>query len=118
MRWRAPCAFLISMMLAASCAVGRDITLPARDAERLAAARGVRRLAPAVLRLVAHQPGHAAAGRADTARVPFAYDTTSPRPRGDSTAALRWIDLIQDSVLRPSWTRACGITATCAPRSP
>src|SRR5713226_4276 len=37
---------------------------------------------------------------ADTARLPFAYDTTSPRPRGDSTAALRWIDLIQDSVLR------------------
>src|SRR2546428_1602111 len=36
----------------------------------------------------------------DTARVPFAYDTTSPRPRGDSTAALRWVDLIQDSVLR------------------
>src|SRR2546430_15799641 len=37
---------------------------------------------------------------ADTARVPFAYDTTSPGPRGDSTVALRWLDLIQDSVLR------------------
>src|SRR5881275_1900758 len=37
---------------------------------------------------------------ADTARVPFAYDTTSPGTRLDSTAALRWLDLIQDSVLR------------------
>src|SRR5207237_2397083 len=27
---------------------------------------------------------------ADTARVPFAYDTASPAPRMDSTAALRW----------------------------
>ena len=36
----------------------------------------------------------------DTARVPFAYDTTLPGPRGDSGAALRWLDLIQDSVLR------------------
>src|SRR5213594_4049904 len=36
----------------------------------------------------------------DTARVPFAYDTTSPGTRLDSTAALRWLDLIQDSVLR------------------
>ncbi len=37
---------------------------------------------------------------ADTARVPFAYDTAPPAPRMDSTAALRWLDLIQDSVLR------------------
>ena len=37
---------------------------------------------------------------ADTARVPFSYDTTSPGSRVDSTAALRWLDLIQDSVLR------------------
>src|SRR5438552_2407080 len=37
---------------------------------------------------------------ADTARVPFAYDTTYPGPHGDSTVALRWLDLIQDSVLR------------------
>src|SRR3989475_6383885 len=37
---------------------------------------------------------------ADTARVPFAYDTAFQGPRGDSTAALRWLDLIQDSVLR------------------
>src|SRR5438132_12265204 len=37
---------------------------------------------------------------ADTARVPFAYDTALPGPRGDSGAALRWVDLIQDYVLR------------------
>src|SRR5206468_4132905 len=37
---------------------------------------------------------------ADTARVPFGYDTSSVRTSGDSTAALRWVDLIQDSVLR------------------
>src|SRR5437867_696369 len=38
----------------------------------------------------------------DTARVPFTYDTTPlpPRPGADSGAALRWLDLIQDSVLR------------------
>ena len=36
----------------------------------------------------------------DTARVPFAYDTTLPGPRGDSGRALQWLDLIQDSVLR------------------
>src|SRR6058998_462858 len=38
----------------------------------------------------------------DTARVPFAYDTTPlpSRPGADSGAALRWLDLIQDSVLR------------------
>src|SRR5207245_11215782 len=35
---------------------------------------------------------------ADTARVPFVYDT-APRGRGDSAVALRWLDLIQDSVL-------------------
>src|SRR2546427_9237556 len=37
---------------------------------------------------------------ADTARVPFGYDTSSVRAGGDSGAALRWVDLIQDSVLR------------------
>src|SRR5438876_6071564 len=37
---------------------------------------------------------------ADTARVPFGYDTASVRAGGDSGAALRWVDLIQDSVLR------------------
>src|SRR2546429_8354910 len=36
----------------------------------------------------------------DTARVPFAYDTTSPGPRRDSGAALQWLDLIQDPVPR------------------
>ncbi len=37
---------------------------------------------------------------ADTARLRFSYDTTAPGPRVDATAALRWLDLIQDSVLR------------------
>jgi multidrug efflux system outer membrane protein len=35
----------------------------------------------------------------DTARVPFAYDTT-PATAGADSAALRWVDLVQDSVLR------------------
>src|SRR3989440_11670201 len=34
---------------------------------------------------------------ADTARVPFAYDTTSPGPRGDSGAALQWLQPIPES---------------------
>ncbi len=37
---------------------------------------------------------------ADTARLPFAYDTSSVRGGADTAAALRWVDLIQDSVLR------------------
>src|SRR2546430_14925028 len=37
----------------------------------------------------------------DTARVPFAYDTTSPGLRRDSGAALQWLDLIPGSLLRP-----------------
>jgi len=37
---------------------------------------------------------------ADTARLPFSYDTTLQAPRADSTAGLRWLDLVQDSVLR------------------
>src|SRR5213594_1046514 len=37
---------------------------------------------------------------ADTARVPFSYDTSSVRAGCDSGVALRWVDLIQDSVLR------------------
>src|SRR5256712_10867321 len=36
----------------------------------------------------------------DTARVPFVYDTSMARRGGDSAAALQWLDLIQDSVLR------------------
>src|SRR5881296_1879646 len=35
----------------------------------------------------------------DTVRVPFAYDTTPASAAADS-AALRWVDLVQDSVLR------------------
>src|SRR5436309_1444982 len=35
---------------------------------------------------------------ADTARVPFAYDTAPAGARGDTAAALKWLDLVQDSV--------------------
>jgi outer membrane protein, multidrug efflux system len=37
---------------------------------------------------------------ADTARVPFAYDTTSRTRSADSGVTLWWPDLLQDSVLR------------------
>ena len=37
---------------------------------------------------------------ADTARVPFAYDTAPARASGDTAVALKWLDLVQDSVLR------------------
>ena len=37
---------------------------------------------------------------ADTARVPFAYDTAPAGANGDTTVALKWLDLVQDSVLR------------------
>lgn len=37
---------------------------------------------------------------ADTARVPFAYDTTAHASQADSGPTLRWGDLLQDSVLR------------------
>jgi multidrug efflux system outer membrane protein len=37
---------------------------------------------------------------ADTARARFAYDTTSRGATADSGATLRWLDLLQDSVLR------------------
>ena len=39
---------------------------------------------------------------ADTARVPFSYDTTGGGRggRSDSAAALRWVDLFEDPVLR------------------
>src|SRR5881409_3739560 len=36
----------------------------------------------------------------DTARVPFAYDTAPARASGDTAVALKWLDLVQDSVLR------------------
>ena len=37
---------------------------------------------------------------ADTARVPFAYDTAPAGASGDTAVALKWLDLVQDSVLR------------------
>jgi len=88
-------------MLAASCAVGPGyhrsaLGMPDGWRPRAASEDSLRRFYDS---LRTSRDTLLPAG-ADTARVPFAYDTTSPRPRGDSTAALRWIDLIQDSVLR------------------
>src|SRR2546428_6855285 len=37
---------------------------------------------------------------ADTARVPFAYDITPAGTSSDTAVALKWLDLVQDSVLR------------------
>ncbi len=100
MRLRAPSALLVSMMLAASCAVG-----PGYRRASLGMPNGWRPPATSEdsLRLFFEslrtgrdtllRPG------TDTARVPFGYDTSSVRAGGDSGAALRWIDLIQDSVL-------------------
>jgi multidrug efflux system outer membrane protein len=101
MRLQAPSALLVSMMLAASCAVG-----PGYRRASLGMPNGWRPPATSEdsLRLFFEslrtgrdtllRPG------TDTARVPFGYDTSSVRAGGDSGAALRWIDLIQDSVLR------------------
>ena len=36
----------------------------------------------------------------DTARVPFRYDTAGVHRRSDSAAALQWVDLFEDPVLR------------------
>src|SRR2546429_4737913 len=37
---------------------------------------------------------------ADTARLPFAHDTALGGASGDTAVALKWLDLVQDSVLR------------------
>jgi outer membrane protein, multidrug efflux system len=37
---------------------------------------------------------------ADTARVPFSYDTTGAGGRADSAAVLRWVALFEDPILR------------------
>jgi len=37
---------------------------------------------------------------ADTARVPFSYDAAPAGASGDTAVALKWLDLVQDSVLR------------------
>jgi len=88
-------------MLAASCAVGpgyhrSSLGMPDGWRPRAASEDSLRRFYDS---LRTSRDTLLPAG-ADTARAPFAYDTASPRPRVDSTAALRWIDLIQDSVLR------------------
>src|SRR5882724_13088606 len=101
MRRRAPCAFFVLIMLAASCAVGpgyhrSSLGMPDGWRPRAASEDSLRRFYDS---LRTSRDTLLPAG-GDTARVPFSYDTTSQGPRGDSTAALRWLDLIQDSVLR------------------
>jgi len=101
MRRRAPFALLVSMMVAAACAVGpgyRRSSLDMPDGWRRPATSedSLRSFYDSLRtsRDTLLPPG------SDTARVPFGYDTSSVRAGGDSGAALRWIDLIQDSVLR------------------
>src|SRR5438876_3053609 len=92
---------LVSMVLAASCAVG-----PGYHRSSLGMPNGWR---PAAASEDSLRPffDSLRSGRdtllppgTDTARVPFSYDTSSVRAGGDSGVALRWVDLIQDSVLR------------------
>src|SRR5437016_3163514 len=98
---RASLGLLVSMVLAASCAVG-----PGYHRSSLGMPNGWR---PAAASEDSLRPffDSLRSGRdtllppgTDTARVPFSYDTSSVRAGGDSGAALRWVDLIQDSVLR------------------
>src|SRR5713101_2992003 len=101
MRRRAPCAFLVLIMLAASCAVGpgyhrSSLGMPDGWRPRAASEDSLRRFYDS---LRTSRDTLLPAG-ADTARLPFSYDTTLQAPRVDSTAGLRWLDLIQDSVLR------------------
>src|SRR2546426_100295 len=101
MRWRAPFALLVSMMVAASCAVG-----PGDPRSSLGMPDGWRRPAASEDSLRSFYDSLRTSrdtllpAGADTARVPFGYDTSSVRAAGDSGAALRWVDLLQDSVLR------------------
>src|SRR5256885_1668531 len=101
MRRRAPFALLVSMMVAASCAGG-----PGHRRSSLGLPDGWRRPATSEDSLRSFYDSLRTSrdtllpAGADTARVPFGYDTASLRAGRDSGAALRWVDLIQDSVLR------------------
>src|SRR5437667_6481214 len=98
---RASLGLLVSMVLAASCAVGpgyRRSSLGMPNGWRPAAA-SEDSLRPFFDSLRTSRDTLLPPGT-DTARVPFSYDTSSVRAGGDSGAALRWVDLIQDSVLR------------------
>src|SRR5438034_712738 len=107
-RWRATdmrrlllLAFFALIALTAACAVGpgyrrSSLGMPDGWRPRAASEDSLRRFYDS---LRTSRDTLLPAG-ADTARLPFSYDTTSHGPRVDSTAALRWLDLIQDSVLR------------------
>src|SRR5256886_10981899 len=101
MRQRAPVAFLALMILSAACAVG-----PGYHRSSLGMPNGWRppaasedSLRPFFDSLRSGRDTLLPPG-IDTVWVPFGYDTVSVRTGGDSGAALRWVDLIQDSVLR------------------
>ena len=101
MRQRAPVAFLVLMILSAACAVGpgyrrSPLGIPNGWRPPTASEDSLRSFFDSLRsgRDILLPPG------TDTARVPFGYDTASIRAGGDSGAALRWVDLIQDSVLR------------------
>src|SRR2546429_6139027 len=101
MRQRAPVAFLVLMILGAACAVGRgshrsSLGMPNGWRPPTASEDSLRPFFDSLRsgRDILLPPG------TDTARVPFGYDTASIRTGGDSGPALRWVDLIQDSVLR------------------
>ncbi len=101
MRQGASFGILVSMMLAASCAVGpgyhrSSLGMPNGWRPTAASEDSLRPFFDSLRtgRDTLLPPG------TDTARVPFSYDTSSVRAGGGSGAALRWVDLIQDSVLR------------------
>src|SRR2546425_12567447 len=101
MRQRAPVAFLALMILSAACAVGpgyhrSSLGMPTGGRRPTASEASLRPFFDSLRsgRDILLPPG------TDTARVPFGYDTASIRTGGDSGPALRWVDLIQDSVLR------------------
>src|SRR5438034_1042481 len=98
---RASLGLLVSMVLAASCAVGTGyhrapLGIPNGWRPPAASEDSLRPFFDSLRsgRDTLLPPG------TDTARVPFGYDTVSVRTGGASGAALRWVDLIQDSVLR------------------
>jgi len=101
MRRIALLALVALITLAAACAVGPgyhrpSLGLPDGWRPALASGDSLRRFYDSLRtsRDTLLLPG------ADTARVPFAYDTTRRGPDADSAAALEWLDLVQDSVLR------------------
>src|SRR3989449_4449363 len=107
-RWRATdmrrlllLAFFALIALTAACAVGPgyrrpSLGMPDGWRPRSAAEDSLRRFYDSLRTSRDTLLPHGA----DTARVPFAYDTAPAGARGDTAVALKWLDLVQDSVLR------------------